>query len=451
MIIKNREELLSHGNKRGRNAALDIVEHAIKAVDAYEATKKRVHVENRRLIVGDLNYDLSKVGNIYVIGGGKATFSIAQALDEILGQQIKLGVINVKRSEKHRLKHIEVIEAGHPIPDERGLEGAKKMIHIAKKAKEGDLVFCAITGGASALMPLPAGNISLEDKKIVTDLLLKCGATIDEINAVRKHISAIKGGRLAKHIYPAEIINLIVIDEIAGQPWGPTLPDTTTFKDAVNVLKKYNLLEKVPNSVREHLNGGLFDPRLETPKPKDFEGLKVHNIVLADNGIMCEAAKKRAEELGFNSLILTTVLEGESREVGIVLASIANEIEEKGRAIKPPCVLILGGETTVTITGQYGKGGPSQELVLGSSLKIAGSRNIVVASIDTDGTDGPTEIAGGIIDGYTLKRAKEKDVDVFKNLMTHNSSEVLMKLKDAITTRPTRTNVMDLNVVVITS
>jgi len=451
MIIKNRKELLSHGHRKGREVALDIVEHAIKAVDAYEAMKKRVHVENSRLTVGDLNYDLSKVGNIYVIGGGKASFSIAQALDEILGQRIKRGVINVKRGEKGKLKRIKVIEAGHPIPDEMGMEGAKEMIHIAEEAKEGDLVFCAITGGASALMPIPAGKISLEDKKRVTDLLLKCGATIDEINAVRKHISAIKGGRLAKHIHPAEIINLIVIDEIAGRPWGPTLPDTTTFEDAVNVLKKYNLLEKVPNSVREHLNRGLVDPSLETPKPKDFEGLKVHNLVLADNGIMCEAAKKRARELGFNSLILSTVLEGESREAGIVLASIAKEIEKKNRRfIKPPCVLILGGETTVTITGQYGKGGPSQELVLGASLKIAGSKNLVITSIDTDGTDGPTEIAGGLVDGYTLKRAKEKGLDVFEDLVRHNSSEVLTKLRDAITTRPTRTNVMDLNIVVVT-
>jgi glycerate-2-kinase len=451
LIIKNKEELPSHGNKKGREVALDVVEYAIKAVDAYEATKKIVHIENGRLIIGDLNYDLPKVGNIYVVGGGKATFSIAQALDEILGERIKCGVINVKKEEKRRLKHIKVIEAGHPIPDEAGLEGTKEIMEIAEEAKEGDLVFCAITGGASALMPLPAGNISLEDKKKVTELLLKCGATVDEINAVRKHISAIKGGRLAKYIHSAEIINLIVIDEISGRPWGPTVPDTTTFKDAVNVLKKYSLWEKVPNTVREHLKRGMVDPSLETPKPKDFKGLKVHNVVLADNKIMCEAAKKRAEELGFKSLILSTRLEGESREAGIVLASIAKEIEERGRPIKPPCVLILGGETTVTITGQNGKGGPSQELVLGASLKIAGSKRVVVVSLDTDGTDGPTEIAGGIVDGYTLKRAKEKGVDVFESLMSHNSSEVLMKLQDAIFTGPTRTNVMDLDVLVITS
>jgi len=449
-IIKNTKELLSHGNKRGREVALDVIEHAIRSVNSYEAVKKFVRIENdRKLIVGDLNYDLSKVGNIYVVGAGKATFPIAQGLDEILGERIKRGTINVKTGEKRRLKHISIREAGHPIPDEAGLEGTKEIIDIAREAKEDDIVFCAVTGGASALMPYPAGNISLEDKKKATQLLLKCGATIDEINAVRKHISAIKGGRLAKYIHPAEVINLIVIDEIAGRPWGPTVPDTSTFEDAVNVLRKYRLLEKVPVSVRKHLERGLADPSLETPKPKDFKGLKVRSIVLADNGIMCEAAKKRAEELGFKSLVLSSRLEGESREVGIVLASIAKEIEEKGRPINPPCILVLGGETTVTITGQCGKGGPSQELVLGTSLKIAGSKKIVVASIDTDGTDGPTEIAGGIADGYTIERAKEKHIDVYENLIRHNSSRVLKELKDTIITGPTETNVMDLNVVVI--
>lgn len=450
MIIKNRKGLLSHGNKKGREVALDVIEYAVRAVNAYETTKKSVCIRNGILSVRELEFDLSKVRNIYVVGGGKATFSIAKALEEVLGEKIKRGVINVKEGEKRRLKYIKVIEAGHPIPDEAGLEGTKEIMEIAEEAKEGDLVFCVITGGASALMPLPAGNVSLEDKKKVTELLLKCGATIDEINAVRNHISAIKGGRLAKYIHPAEIINLIIIDEISGHPWGPTVPDTTTFKDAVNVLKKYGLWEKVPDTVREHIKRGIIDPSLETPKPKDFKGLKVHNVVLADNGIMCEAAKKRAEELGFKSLILSTKLEGESREAGIVLASVAKEIDERNRPIKPPCVLILGGETTVTITGRSGKGGPSQELVLGASLKIAGSKRIVVASIDTDGTDGPTRIAGGVVDGYTLKRAEEKGLDIFESLVRHNSSEVLMSLQDAIFTGPTGTNVMDLDVLVVT-
>jgi len=451
MIIKNRGELLSHGNRVAREVALDVAEHALTAVNSHKALKKMVRVDDdRKLIVGNLSYDLSKIGNLYVVGAGKATFPIGQVLDEVLGERIKRGAINVKRGEGRRLRYIKVREAGHPIPDEMGLEGAREIMDIAGEAKEGDLVFCAITGGASALMPLPAEGIGLEDKKRVTDLLLKCGAAIDEINAVRKHVSAIKGGRLAMHIHPAEVINLIVIDEVAGLPWGPTVPDTTTFEDAVYALKKYYLWERIPDSVRKYLERGLANPSLETPKPRDFEGLKVHDIVLANNEIACEAAKKRAGELGLSSTILSTVLEGESREAGIVLAGIAKEIQKEGEPLEPPCVLVVGGETTVTITEQPGEGGPSQELALAFSLKISGSGKIAIVSIDTDGTDGPTDIAGGIADGYTVDRAKQKGMDIYETLMRHNSSYVLRELEDTIITGPTETNVMDLNIIVIT-
>ncbi|MEM1540011.1 MAG: DUF4147 domain-containing protein [Candidatus Bathyarchaeia archaeon] len=450
MIIQNKDELLSHGNVKGREVVLDVAESAIDAVDGYKSTKSMIHIKGDSLIIKDLIFDMKEVRNIYVVGGGKATFSIAKALDEILGERITRGTIIVKRGEKRRLKNIRVLEAGHPIPDEAGYKGALEILEIAKDADEKDLVFCVVTGGASALMPLPVKGISLEDKKKVTELLLKCGATIDEINTVRNHISEIKGGKLAKYFHPAEIINLIVIDEVAGRPWGPTVPDTSTFQDAIRVLKKYGLWRKIPTAVREHLKKGMNNPSLETLKAKDFEGFNVHNVILADNNVMCEAAKKRAEELGYNSLILSTKLEGESREVGIVLASIAKEVEKEGRPIRPPCFLIFGGETTVTLTGRTGTGGPSQELVLGASLKIAGSEKTVIASIDTDGTDGPTEIAGGIVDGYTLKRANKMGLDIFKALKKHNSSEVLIKLGDAIITGPTGTNVMDLNLIAVT-
>jgi len=450
-FIKNKEELLSHGNRDGRRIALNVVEYALKAIDPYEAVRKKVVIGNEGLIVGHLKYDISKIRNIYVVGAGKGTLRIAEALEDILGNRIKKGILIEKRGQGRKLKTIKVVDGGHPIPDEVGMDGAKEVVEVAKGAKEGDLVFVCIAGGCSALMPLPVEGISFEDKKRVNDLLLKCGATIGEINAVRKHISAVKGGRLGMYIYPAEIINLIVIDEVAGLPWGPTVPDTTTFEDAVRALKKYALWEKAPDSVRKHLQRGLTDPSLETPKPKDFEDLKVHNIVLVDNKIACVAAKKRAEELGFNSMILSTVLEGESREAGIVLASIAKEIEGRIRPLKPPCVLVLGGETTVTITEQPGEGGPSQELALGFSMKIAESEKTVIVSIDTDGTDGPTDIAGGVADGYTVERAKEKGIDIYENLMKHNSSYVLREIKDAVITGPTGTNVMDLNVIVITT
>ena len=452
MLIKNKDELLSHGNVKGRRIALDILEYALEAVDSYKAVKKMVHIEEGNLIVGHLKFNLSKVGDIYVVGAGKATMPIGRALEDVLGGKIRDGLVIVKRGQKRKLKRIRVIEAGHPIPDEAGMEGAKEMIKIAKSAREGDLVLSAITGGSSALAPLPVEGISLEDKKKVTELLLKSGAVIQEINAVRKHISAIKGGKLAKHIHPAEIINLTVSDVI-GDPLDYitdlTVPDTSTFEDAVFALKKYGLWKKVSDSVRAHLKKGLADPSLETPK--DFAGMKVHTFILSNNEAVCEVAKNRAEELGFNSLILSTMIEGESREAGIVLAGIAKEIEKNGRPLKPPSVLISGGETTVTIQGECGEGGRNQEFVLGFSLKIDGSKNIVVASVGTDGTDGPTDIAGGIADGYTLKRAKEKGIDVSKNLRGHNSSYVFRQLEDYIFTGPTGTNVMDLGVVVITA
>ncbi len=449
MKIKNSTKLLSHGNIKGRKIALDIIEHGLRAVDSYNLTQKTVRITDEKLYVNNLFYDLSKMGNVYIVGAGKATLPIAQALEDILGKKIKKGIVIVKRGQGRKLKRIKVVEAGHPLPDEAGMEGAKEVVRLAKKAGKGDLVFCIITGGASALMPLPAKGISLDDKRKVTDLLLKCGAVIKEINSVRKHISAIKGGRLAMCIHPAEFINLIVIDEVQGLPWGPTVPDTTTFKDAECVLKKYDLWRRTPISVRKHIENGLADPSLETPKPRDFEGLKFHNIILANNEMACEAMKRRAEELGFSSIVLTTVLEGESREAGVILASIANEIAKNGKPFKPPCALILGGETTVTIKGRAGIGGPSQELVLGFSLKIAGNKRIVTVSLDSDGTDGPTDAAGGIADGYTVKRAREKCIDLHRSLMKHDTYNALKKLGDLIVTGPTGTNVMDLNVIVI--
>jgi glycerate-2-kinase len=452
MLIKNKDELLSHGNVKGRKIALDILEYALEAVNSYKAVKKMVHTDEGNLIVANLKFNLSKVRDIYVLGAGKATMPIGMALEDILGEKITDGLIIVKRGQKRKLNRIRVMEAGHPIPDEAGLNGAKEMIRIAKDAGEGDLVFSVITGGSSALAPLPIEGISLEDKKKTTELLLKSGAVIQEINAVRKHISAIKGGRLAKHIHPAEIINLTVSDVI-GDPLDYitdlTVPDTSTFEDAVFALKKHGLWKKISDSVRTHLEKGRADASLETPK--DFAGMKVHTFILSNNEAVCEAAKNRAEELGFNSVILSTMIEGESKEAGIVLAGIAKEIEKNNRPIKTPVVLVSGGETTVTIQGECGEGGRNQEFVLGFSLKIDRSENIVVASIGTDGTDGPTDIAGGIADGYTLKRAKEKSIDVSKNLGRHNSSYVFRRLQDSIFTGSTGTNVMDLGVVVITA
>lgn len=450
MIIKNKKELLSHGLKEYRRVALEIIEHSLKAVDPYKVTKRLIQLNKMMLTIGNVSYNLKKIEKIYVLGAGKATFPISKALEDILENKITQGIIIVKRNQKGTLTKIKKIEAGHPIPDKDGLQGAHEIITLADTASKKDLVFAIITGGSSSLMPLPAKGISLDEKCKVNELLLKSGAIIQEINAVRKHISKIKGGRLARHIYPAQLINLTVSDVIGDWDMldyitGNTVPDTSTFQDAINTLNKYSLWNKIPISVRKYLKNAR--PEMETPKM--FEGLNSHTFMLATNNDACLAAKKKAEALGFNSMILSTMIEGESREVGIVHAGIARGIKTDNRPLKPPCVLISGGETTVTIKSKSGEGGPNQEFILGLATKIGGSKEIVGISIDTDGTDGPTDIAGGVADGLTVKRAKRKNLDIYESLRNHNVSPTLRVLRDAVYTGATGTNVMNLRVIII--
>lgn len=449
-MIKNRGELLAHGLKERRRVALDIIEHALRSVDPYQATKRVVQLQNNRLFIGSQRYNLKDVSNLYVIGAGKASFPIAKALEDVLGDRIARGVVIVKRGQGGRLKRIKKVEAGHPLPDEDGLRGAEEVLEIADEAGSGDLVFAAITGGSSALMPLPVGGITLEETREVNELLLHSGAVIQEINAVRKHISRIKGGRLALHIHPAEIINLTVSDVIGDWSMldyitGNTVPDSSTFQDAINSLTKYSLLEKMPESVRRHLQNA----RPETETPKHFREVKVYTVILATNEDACEAAAERAEALGFNAMILSTRIEGESREAGIVHAGIAKEIEANDRPLKTPCVLISGGETTVTIEGDHGVGGPNQEFVLGFATKIGGSKRIIGVSIDTDGTDGPTDVAGGVADGLTLERAEAGNLNIHESLMRHNAYSALKSLGDTIYTGSTGTNVMNLRLIIV--
>jgi len=449
-IIKNTEKLVAKGNVEGRKVALEVLDYAIKKIDTYNAVKKMARIENNTLLIGEIEYDLSKLRDIYVLGAGKATFDIAKALEEVLKDRIRNGVIIVKKGVGEKLTKIRVYKAGHPIPDEVGLKGAIEVKKIAVNAGKGDLVFVALTGGCSALMPMPAPKITLKDKMKVNDLLLKSGASIGEINTIRKHMSSIKGGRLAVLIHPAEMVNLIVVDEVAGMPWGPTIPDSTTFDDAISTLKKHDLWRVIPENVRLHLERA--EDRYETPKSSDFEsiGVKSRTFILSKNEDLCEAIVEKANQLGYNSLILTTKLEGESNDVGVVLSAIAKEVEANNRPIAAPCMLISGGETTVTIIGDCGEGGRNQELALSAALKIAGREKIVLASMGTDGTDGPTEIAGAIVDGYTLRRAEEAGLDLSRELRFHNSSHVFRALEDAIYSGPTGTNVMDIQVLVVT-
>jgi len=282
-------------------------------------------------------------------------------------------------------------------------------------------------------------------------MLLRSGAPIEDMNTVRKHLSQAGGGKLAMMIHPAKIVSLIAVDEVAGLPWGPTVPDTTTFSDAIHVLMRYDLWDNVPGSVKRYLERA--NPLEETPKMEDFEkvGVKVHNLVFARNEMLCRAAERRAAELGIRAAIMSTRVEGEARHVGTVLASIAKEIEENARPFDAPCVLVAGGETTVTISGDAGQGGRNQELALAAGMGIAGSTRIVIASIGTDGSDGPTDIAGAIVDASTSDEARRSCIDLSEHLRKHDSSNVFRKLKDAIYTSDTGTNLMDLMIAYVGS
>ncbi len=457
-MIKNYDKLVENGltqkDRNARRIALDCILSALNTVNPKQAVLNNVKRRGNLLVIGRYKFALTGYRNIYVLGGGKASGLMAEAIEEILGDKITSGVINVlKGTEKMvKTKKIKINGATHPIPGEEGVNSTKAMLEIARKAGKDDLIIVLISGGGSALMPCPADPVTLEDKKIVTNLLLKCGATINEINVVRKHLSEFKGGQLAKTAYPATLVNLIISD-VVGDPLdiiasGPTVPDSSTFQDAYNVLKKYNLLNKIPENIKKRIQLGLSGKIEETPKPGDKIFRNVHNILIASNRTACIAAVKKARELGINSMLLSTYIEGEARHVGAVLAGLAKEIHNYDTPIKKPAVIVCGGETTVTVVGN-GKGGRNQELALGSALKISGLNGIVIASVGTDGKDGTSDAAGAIVDGQTLKRAQKLGLDTTKYLANNNSYMFFKKLGDAIFTGTTGTNVNDLITIVV--
>jgi glycerate 2-kinase len=448
MIIRNPEELSAKGNVRGRSLVLDIIEHAMREVNFFDLTKNVVQSQNN-LRIGELSYDSHDINRIFVVGGGKHVTFVAAALEQVIGDRIIEGVVVEKKGWARKTERIKVVEGGHPVPDSNSMKGAEEVVRMAEKAQEDDLVLVCVTGGCTSLTALPPNRITLDDLAEVFDLLLRSGAPIEEMNAVRKHLSQLGGGKLATLIHPAMIVSLIAVDEVAGLPWGPTVPDTTTFSDATGILKRYGLWNRVPQSIREYFERA--DPSEETPKKEDFDrvGIKIHNLVLADNRTLCAAAQKRAIELGLNAATISTSMEGEARDVGTVLASIAREIEKNGKPFEPPCVLIAGGETTVSIMGESGEGGRNQELALSAARRIAGSTRAVIASIGTDGTDGPTDVAGALVDGYTLGEASRMGVDIFERLKRHDSLHVFKILRDAIYTEKTGTNLMDLMIVYV--
>jgi len=437
---------------RLREEARAIFEAGLQAADPMEAIHRHVKRRGDQLQVGEKTYDLSAYEKIYVIGGGKAGASMARAIEGLLKDRITAGFINVKYGHLADLEIVRLNEAGHPVPDEAGVRGAEKIVALADQAGEKDLVICLLSGGGSALLPLPIQGVTLEEKQAVTRLLLACGATINEINALRKHISRIKGGQLARIAMPATLVNLILSDVI-GDPLdviasGPTVPDESTFQDCWHILEKYQLTDRIPASILNHIRAGVSGQVPETPKPGDPAFAKTQNLIVGSNILAVKAAAQKAKALGYHTLILSSFIEGETREVAKVHAAIAKEILSSGHPIPRPACVISGGETTVTLKGK-GLGGRNQEFVLAAALDIDNLKEVIVLSLGTDGTDGPTDAAGAIADGLTVKRAKALGLDPFKYLQENDAYHFFQPLQDLIITGPTHTNVMDLRIILV--
>ena len=433
-----------------------ILQAALKAVDPYILVKQSLKLDGSLLIVDTASakktFDLTRFRRIFVVGGGKAAATMARAAEEILGDGLTKGIINVKYGYTEKLDKIKIIEAGHPIPDDTGVAGTKEIINLIKESKENDLVLALISGGGSALLPAPANGIRLSEKQELTHLLLNCGADIWEINAIRKHISQIKGGRLAELVYPSTTINLVLSDVVGDKmdtiASGPTAPDSSTFKDAWHILEEYALLDEVSTSIREHLRRGIKGEIEETPKSGDKIFDKVHNFTIGNNMIALKAAQVKAQALGYNTFILSSSIEGEAREVAKVYAAVAQEILSTGNPVSPPACVISGGETTVTIKGT-GKGGRNQELALAAAINIDGMDNVVIASIGSDGTDGPTDAAGGIVNGDTINNAITMGLNPWHYLNNNDSYNFLKQVEALVFTGPTNTNVMDIQLILV--
>lgn len=435
-----------------RKKAAAVFRAALEAADPVQAILRHLRLQGETLIAGRKRYRLSSFENIRVVGAGKASAAMAQAVERLLGARIRGGLVNVKYGHVAKLRHIELNECGHPVPDPAGVRGAERISEIARNSGERDLLIVVISGGASALLPMPAPPITLEEKQATTKLLLACGASIHEINAVRKHISEIKGGQLARLAYPATVLSLLLSDVIGDDldviGSGPTAPDASTFSAARGILEKYGLLDRIPGSVRSRIERGIAGELPETPKADDPAFERATNLVVGSNRLAVDAAARKAKELGLRPVVLSTLIEGETRDVARMHAAIAREVLLSGRPARPPVCLISGGETTVTLRGE-GMGGRNQEFVLAAAIDLSGCDGVVVLSGGTDGTDGPTDAAGAIADGATLCRAEQMGLDARRYLAANDSYHFFEPLGDLLKTGPTNTNVMDVRLVLV--
>jgi glycerate-2-kinase len=461
-IIKNFDELLNNViekvEKEARRTALTILEEAIRAADPRKAIRNHLKLseDGETLNIDEAEFNLNKLGQVYVVGGGKASGAMAEEIEKLLGERISGGCVSILRGTRNMFdtKFVELRESSHPIPGSENVETTKRILAIMDRATVKDIVFCLFSGGGSALFSLPPPDVELEDYQEVVRQLLKRGADIKELNAVRKHVSQVSGGRLAERASSkgCTVITLVISD-VVGDPLdvvasGPTAPDRTTFKEAVEVLKQYDAWAGAPGSVKRHLLRGLNGEIPETPKSGSKAFNHIHNFIVADCKQACYAAQSKAQELKLNSTVLSTEVEGEAREVGKVVAEITKKLAKNESPIQKPAAMILGGETTVTVCRE-GRGGRNQELALSASKSIEGLSGVTIAAIGTDGIDGPTDAAGAVVNGSTTTQARSKNMNIDDYLSRNDSNMFFKNLGDGlVATGPTGTNVNDIILIV---
>ena len=440
-------------NPTTRQRITAVLEAALVAVDPVQATQAVVQRQGDTLTVAGQSYALDRFQRILVVGAGKAGAPMAQAIEAVLGDRIRDGLVVVKTGHSAPTEKIEVVEASHPRPDAAGVAAGARILQLAESATEHDLVIALLSGGGSALLVGPADGLTLADLQRLTDALLASGATIHEVNTLRKHCETLKGGQLARAVAPATLITLALSD-VVGSPLdviasGPTVPDATTWEDAWTIVRRFDLETKLPAPILARLKAGRAGEIADTPKADDPAFATSQTLVVADNRVAAQAAAARAKSLGYNVLLLTTYLDGEAAQVAKVAVALGREILAHGTPIAPPACLILGGETVVTLGQSPGMGGRNQELVLAAAIALEGNDprtndQITIVSLATDGTDGPTDSAGGIADSSTVARGRTQGLDAEEYLRGHNAYPYLRATHDLLMSGPTQTNVNDL-------
>lgn len=433
-----------------RQTAIDIFLAGVESVKPGNLIERYVSIDGDSLQIENLRFDLLTLKNIYVVGAGKASAAMAQAIESILGSRITSGHIVTKYDHSVPLEFIGITEAGHPVPDENGINGTAQILSIVKGAGKDELVICLISGGGSALLADVPEGCTLQDLKTLSSVLLKTGANINEMNCIRKHLSHVKGGQLAKAASPARVVSLILSDVI-GDPLdviasGPTASDPTTFADAISIIRNYNIENDIPEQILRVLQDGIDNKRQETLKDADEILLQTNNLIIGTNLLALQMAKEKAEELGYASHVMTNTLEGDVVEVANFIVDFVKRIERE-KFNKKTC-LLFAGEPTVKVKGT-GLGGRNQHLALLIAEYLKDMPGITFLSGGTDGSDGPTDATGAVVDSLTLEHASILGLDMDHYINNYDSYHFFKEEGGLIMTGPTQTNVMDLMVVLI--